>query len=184
MIEFNLDLWKERAWARLKRAARKSKSKAKRDVAETQWYRDVVFSGKIHVIVNWCNSKGIKVLFGKKVGGTYDTLSKTICITGRAHPEKQLYYLLHECGHHLIGFTEHDERFGLGYPQTENPEVNTTFPHRLACLEEEIEAWHRGWKLSKRLKLKLNRKEFDAIRIECIRSYVKWATGNRSMKTY
>jgi len=181
MIEFDPDLWKARAWDRFKRAA--SKSKQKRDVAEAQWARDVIFIEKIGKVVDWCYAKGIKVKFGKKQGGVYDAISKTICIACRAAPEKQLYYLLHECGHHLIGFTEEDERFGMGYPFVNDPEVNTTFHHRLACLEEEIEAWNRGWKLSARLRLRILRADYDRVRVECIRSYVNWASGRKRMNS-
>ncbi|HAN16499.1 MAG TPA: hypothetical protein DCP73_13260 [Chloroflexi bacterium] len=82
-------------------------------------------------------------------------------------------YMLHECGHHLIGMKEHHQRFGMGYPQTD-PAVTRTFLHRVSCLEEELEAWHRGWKLSQRIGMSLNRDNFDRVRLECIRSYIKW----------
>jgi len=136
---------------------------------------------KLATVVDWCNFKGLRVVFGKVCGGTYITGEKVIKLAGRASPEKQLYMLLHECGHHLIGFDGEDERFGMGYPYAEDPNVNATFHHRIACLEEEIEAWHRGWKLAKRLHLQLERQTFDKVRLECLRSYIKWANGRQLM---
>lgn len=183
MVEFEVDLWRKRAWTRLEKSIKKEPGAAKREKVERLWYKDVLFINKIKTVVNWCSSKNIKVLFGKKPGGTYDTNLRTIFINSRSLPEKQLYYLLHECGHHLIGFTEHDERFGMGYPYVDDSDVNSTFQHRLACLEEEIEAWQRGWRLSKRLRLKLKRKDFDVVRLMCLRSYVQWANTRRLMKT-
>lgn len=177
MHEFNKQLWRDRALARFKRSCRKS-SKLK---ADESWARDVRHIDAISEVVAWCASKGIKVQFGKKAGGLYDSLSKTITMTSHAGPEKQLYMLLHECGHHLIGFKADDERFGMGYPKVEDPHFNTTFHHRVACLEEEIEAWHRGWKLARRLQLKLDRLAFDKVRLECLKSYIKWANRRTLM---
>jgi len=117
------------------------------------------------------------VQFGKKPGGIYNAVEKSITIAGRTAPEKQLYMLLHECGHHLIGFDKCDERFGMGYPYVNDPQINATFQHRIACLEEEIEAWHRGWRLAKRLQLDLKRDQFDKVKLECLRTYIKWANS-------
>lgn len=138
---------------------------------------------KMSTVIDWCSSKNITVQFGKKPGGVYNAVDRTITIAGRAAPEKQLYMLLHECGHHLIGFDEMDERFGMGYPFVEDPVVNTTFHHRVACLEEEMEAWNRGWRLSKRLHLQLEREAFDKVRLDCLRSYIKWVNGRKLMIT-
>lgn len=183
MIEFDRQLWWDRAWARFKRQVPKGTTRKKKAQAERQWYRDALHIDKMGSVVDWCSSKGIKVQFGKKPGGMYNALDKTITIACRAAPEKQLYMLLHECGHHLIGFDEHDERFGMGYPYVEDSNINSTFQHRLACLEEEMEAWNRGWRLSKRLHLKLERPAFDKVRLYCLRSYIKWANGRSLMIT-
>lgn len=183
MIEFDRQLWWDRAWARFKRSVRKGTSRKKKAAAEHQWYRDALHIDKMSTVIDWCSSKNITVQFGKKPGGVYNAVDRTITIAGRAAPEKQLYMLLHECGHHLIGFDEMDERFGMGYPFVEDPVVNTTFHHRVACLEEEMEAWNRGWRLSKRLHLQLEREAFDKIRLDCLRSYIKWVNGRKLMIT-
>ena len=183
MHEFSEKLWRERALARFKRSCRRE-SKKSRAEAEEQWTKEASAIEAMAEVVKWCESKGIKVQFGKKSGGLYDSQLKTITITSHSGPEKQLYMLLHECGHHLIGFTEHDERFGKGYPFADDPEVNTSFQHKIACLEEEIEAWHRAWRLSKRLRLQLDRSAFDEVRLECLRSYIKWVNCRRSMSAF
>lgn len=183
MHEFNKKLWRDRALARFRRSCKKA-TKASRAAADEQWTRDVAHIDAIDTVVGWCMTKGITVQFGKKAGGLYDSQSKTITITSHCGPERQLYMLLHECGHHLIGFTEEDERFGKGYPFVDNPDVNTTLIHKIACLEEEFEAWNRGWRLGKRLGLVLDRDSFDVVRVECLRSYIKWAGTRRSMGTF
>lgn len=181
MHDFSEELWKERALTRFKRACLQSTSKQSRALADKQWQTDINCIDAMNVVVNWCTSKKIDVQFGKKSGAIYDPNTRSITMTVHSGPEKQLFMLLHECGHHLIGFTKDDERFGKGYPFIGDSDVNTTFHHRLACLEEEIEAWHRGWKLSKRLKLELDRDRFDKVRVECLKGYIKWANSRRSM---
>ena len=179
MIEFDKQLWWDRAWCRFKQSIRRG---TKKKTAEAQWFRDALHIEKMVTVISWCASKSIEVKFGKKPGGLYDANLKSITIACRANPEKQLYYLLHECGHHLIGFIEDDERFGKGYPFVNNPEINSTFYHRVACLEEEFEAWNRGWRLARRLGLNLEREPFDKVRVECLRGYIKWTNSRTLMK--
>ena len=175
MIEFNKELWLERASKRSKGTVRRGSRN--RSAAGAQLQVDKFYIECIADVVGWCSSRGLTVVFGKRPGGTYETGDKKIIIACRAAPEKQLYYLLHECGHHLIGFKEQDERFGMGYPKVDDPDYNSTFHHKFACLEEEMEAWHRGWRLAKRLRLKIPRDGFDKVRLECLRSYVQWVNG-------
>lgn len=175
MTEFDPQLWKERAWARFCRASKaiRPKDKERLAVAEREWFTDVVAISDIGLIVDWCGVRCIKVNFVKKPFGTYHSAEKEISISSRLRPLKQAVVLLHECGHHLVEGADRAERFLMGYPQNK-PEVTRTFHHRLTCLEEEMEAWHRGWKLSRRLELSVSREQFDGIRLECLRTYVKW----------
>ena len=170
MRTFDPDTWRRRAWSRFERDLHaECDSKA----AERRWYLEVVAIANLELLIGWCASKGIAVAFGKKQNANYDPANKRIVVSCHALPERQLMYMLHECGHHLIGMKEHHQRFGMGYPQSD-PAVTRTFLHRVSCLEEELEAWHRGWKLSQRIGLSLSRESFDRIRLECIRSYIKW----------
>lgn len=183
MIEFDQKLWLKRAEERHKRSARKTKSKGKLEELHSKKLREGKYIEALTEVIGWCSLKGIDVSFGKKVGAAYNATDKTITIAGRMSPENQLIMLLHECGHHLIGFDEGDERFGKGYPLVEDPNYNTTFQHRFACFEEEIEAWNRGWRLSKRLGLEIDREDFDRVRLHCLRSYVRWINGRKLMNT-
>lgn len=182
MQEFDKQLWIERACSRLRRSSRRGVNQERKQLAQAQWLSDITAIQQLEVLVDWCHQKGIRISFEKKEGATYYTAEKRVSVAGRMSPEKQLCMLLHECGHHLIGFVDGDDRFGMGYPHVGDDDVNTTFHHRLSCLEEEMEAWHRGWKLAGRLKLNLQRDVFDRVRLECLRSYVKWANGRARLK--
>lgn len=171
MREFDPKLWRERAWERFKRAHGRGASK---NILEPNWMRDVVMIRNLERLVEWCRERGIKVTFVKEVGAIYIPEFKVVKLSHKLRLDKQVAFLLHECGHHLIGVRKTDERFGMGYPQT-NPNVTKTFLYRATCLEEEFEAWHRGWKLGKRLGIVYNRRDYNKIRLECIRTYIKWS---------
>jgi hypothetical protein len=178
---FDRDKLRRLAWDRLQRQVRRGDSPSKRG-SEAQWFRDVLYIEKMATVVEWCATKGISVVLAKKANGTYEPDSKVITLTSHAAPERMFHYLLHECGHHLIGMEEHHERFGKGYPRGTQPRIVNSFEHRLACLEEEMEAWHRGWKLAKRLDLQADREAFDTTRTQCLKSYVTWTARTRSSK--
>lgn len=178
MTSFDKSVWRQKAWNRFQRLVREETTRPPARGAETQWARDVIYIEKLSSIVGWCEARALSVSFAKRPNGVYDPSGKEIVISARASPEKQAHFLLHECGHHLIGMKEHHERFGMGYPQTD-PQKKKTIHHRISCLEEELEAWHRGWKLSKRLKIGIDRTEFDRTRIDCIKTYIKWASRTK-----
>lgn len=179
MDVFSKDKLRTQAWQRFQRYVRKQIRRPPARGAEAQWFRDMLYIEKLDAVVMWCSSKGIQVILAKKANGVYEPDSKVVTLSCRASPEKMLHYLLHECGHHLIGMEEHHERFGKGYPRGGDPKAVNNYEHRLACLEEEMEAWTRGWRLSNRLRLEVDREEFDKTRIDCLRSYVEWTAGKR-----
>ncbi len=178
MREFDPNLWKEKAWARYVRA-QQSGTATKKD--ETEWALDVLAIGDLSALVDWCRDHKLKVVFEKKSNGTYSQADKQITVSTHLMPRKQVIVLLHECGHHLISSQELNERFSLGYCQID-PEIKKTFEHRLACLEEEIEAWHRGWKLACRLSLTIDRDSFDLYRVKCLKSYINWSINPKKFK--
>ena len=129
-------------------------------IDETNWALEVLAIRDLYLLVDWCSGHKLKVSFAKKSNGEYRSCDKQIIVSTHLSPRKQVVVLLHECGHHLIDGQDIQDRFALGYSQI-NPEIIKTFSHRLACLEEEFEAWHRGWKLAKRLSLTVDRDYFD-----------------------
>jgi hypothetical protein len=170
MREFDPQAWRDRAWARYTRALCSGQPAQK---IELEWALDVLAIGDLTLLTDWCAERKVKVSFLKKQNGTYHSASKEITISSRLSPRNQVIVLLHECGHHLIGPSGDSDRFQMGYAQSD-PEVTKTFHHRVACLEEEMEAWHRGWRLAGRLGLRVDREIFDQYRLKCLRSYIKW----------
>ncbi len=182
MIEFDSQRWRSRASIRLRRALPRCKTHAQKVTIVAQWCHDIEHINRIEKVVDWCATKNVKVKFDSKIkNGLYAIGDKMIELTCRARPARQLCMLLHECGHHLIGHNERGTRFSMGYPVMENPKINNTFHHRITCLDEEMEAWRRGWHLAERLELGMERQSYDKVRLDCLRSYIKWVSGDKSL---
>lgn len=182
-MEFDEVVWRARAWERLKRAVR---AKRRESIAYKRWLDDVKYIEALRVVVEWCRARTLTVTFCKKAGGMYYTADKEIKISGRASPARQLHLLLHECGHCLIGSKEKDERFGMGYGRHDDPKVNRTAHHRLDILEEEFEAWHRGWKLALRLGAltEADKEAYDKTRTRLLYTYVQWTSKQPGFESY
>lgn len=172
MAVFDLELWRARAWSRYQNSLATGSD---RQASASRFALDSVNINNLNTLVDWCRAKGVEVNFCKREGGIYYPEQKSIKISGRLAPEKQFFFLLHECGHHLIGDKEKHERFGMGYPREHDPNVKRTFHHRCDIVDEEFEAWHRGFKLARRLHLRIDKERFDKTRSEMLKSYFKWA---------
>lgn len=162
-----MDVWKARAAARFRRA----ESTGKPDAA-ARFSRDIKHIDDLAIVIAWCERRKLEVLFGKRANGIIE--GKTVRINGRSAPEQQLYILIHECGHHLIGERERDERYGMGY-NADEPNEKRTLLHRVDVVDEEFEAWDRGRKLAGRLGVKLDKEAFHRARASYLKTYMKWA---------
>lgn len=167
MAVFDVEVWKARATARFTRA-----STAGKPDAAARFQRDLKHIEDLAIIVAWCDKKKIEVVFDRKANGTIE--GKRIRVNGRTRPEHQLYILVHECGHHLIGSRERDERYGHGY-NAEEPGDKRTLLHRVDVVDEEFEAWDRGRKLAARLGVRLDKEAFHKARATYLKSYMQWA---------
>lgn len=171
MAIFDAELWRSRAQVRYQKALDAGTPKP---VASQKLATDIIHIAALGKLIKWCVERNIDVNFCVYEGGFYWPEDKTIKISCRLSPEKQVFFLSHECGHHLIGEAEKHERFGMGYPQ-DDPNIKRTFHHRCDIVDEELEAWHRGFKLTKRLRIPLNKERFDKTRTAMLKTYFAWA---------
>jgi hypothetical protein len=167
VARFDVEVWKARATARFNRA-----TEAGKPDAATRFMRDIKAIDDMTVIVSWCERKKIEVVFDRNPNGAIE--GKRVRVNGRTRPEHQLYILVHECGHHLIGTRERDERYGWGY-NADEPHEKRTLLHRVDVVDEEFEAWDRGRKLAARLGVKLDKEAFQRARASYLKTYMQWA---------
>jgi len=173
MIFFDRELWVYRA----KKRHLKSRSKENSSHKKTNLVKDLEAIDKLEVLVAWCTGRKIEVVFARRSNGYYSPDERRAYISGRLCPENQLYFLLHECGHFLIGTgADPQARFGMGYPQTDAT-IKRSFHHKLDIFDEEMEAWWRGLKLATKLEITVNRGSFDKERLQALHSYANWMVG-------
>ena len=176
MRSFQRNVWEERAWARYER--QRSKDPATEPKSRLRLDVDLTSAAALERIIDWCAKKNITIEFtNRREAGVLATEEKKIYVNSTLSYEKQVFVLLHECGHLLIGFekTHETHRFKLGYPSSQDPAWKGKFIHRCIILEEEFEAWHRGRKLAKKLEVEINENNWNATKSSFIKSYLRWA---------
>lgn len=173
---FQRKTWEDRAWARYEK--QRSKDPATEPKARARLDADLTSAASLDRLVSWCARRGVTVEFtNRREAGVYSSEEKTIFINSTQTYEHQLFILLHESGHLLIGSENSKEshRFKLGYPSSYDPTWKGKFVHRCIILEEEFEAWHRGKKLAKKLEIEINEEGWNDIKSRFIKSYLRWA---------
>ena len=106
MTSFIPEVWMDRAQARFKRA----KAAGKPDADERYALETSCIDG-LQKVISWCSSRNITVEFCRCSGGILEDDHRLIRCSSKARPDVQLYTILHECGHFLIGRAHPKNRF-------------------------------------------------------------------------
>ena len=145
--------------------------------------RERLFEDGFDRVREWLEKRGWNLECDYCVRDEMMPQGKHITISTRQCKEKQLYSLLHECGHLLVQRVE--EKYDRSYPS--QARMNQFFAHRgiekskdykVDVVREEIEAWKRGKNLANRLGVFIDEKRFQNVSSQCIYSYIEWAAGN------
>jgi hypothetical protein len=148
---------------------RRCKSRAAADA-------DLVAIDGLEKLQTWLKKRRITIFLTRAQAATYYDDTKHIEINTNCTRQKQLTYLLHECGHVLIGKRMRDERWGM----TELIEgERCTFRHIVDVVDEEFEAWARAKKLAERLKITIDSVVWNKINTWALVSYIRWANKDR-----
>lgn len=178
MAKFDPRKWEDRAWTRYAKVAKDKRVSPKRKKSEARKLnKDIAAINGLKAVVEWCELRRISVEFtNRHSAGSYHNDNKIIYINSTQTLEKQLFVLLHECGHLLIDDPSDTTlfRFRHGYHETK-PEIKRKFIHRCQILEEEFEAWYRGRKLANKLGIQINDYNFETLKAGMLKSYMKWA---------
>jgi hypothetical protein len=124
----------------------------------------------LEALETWAIFKGYQVYITEDGDDTIDFESKTIMIKSTTSIERKIMTLLHECGHILVY-----ENDSLGIRKIASYELKKTKESRVFTVIEEIEAWKRGLKLSKRLGIPIDKKKWNRAVTDAISKYMKWA---------
>lgn len=175
-VEFLASTWRTAAENRC--AKRILKDPEETDLAYVQLAKDLRAIAGLEKLLDWTTAHNVSVGFEPDGDIALYPDIRYVKMSSRARPERQLYLLLHECGHFLIGSNRSpSERFGKGYSmmRAAHPSFLRSAVHRIDVLDEELEAWARGRKLAKKLRIAVDPNVWEKVRIECIKTYIKWA---------
>ena len=139
-----------------------------------------LFEAGMSRIIDWLDNKGWELNIDYCSQDELRPEVKQITINGRQGIEKQLYSLLHECGHLLI--QQNWNKYEKDYPVTArmncyavNRQLERTAKYKVDIISEEIEAWKRGKTLAKKLGIYINEEKFNVLTSECVFTYIQWA---------
>ncbi len=104
-MDFEEELWRFRSQVRHDRLVEAGKT----DRAKEQLAQDELAIMGLKAVVDWCKKARLSVTFTRTSNGSYYQSKKLIKISCNGLPQSQLFWLLHECGHHIsaIDVTSH-----------------------------------------------------------------------------
>lgn len=125
-------------------------------------------------LASWAATKNYKVECLSDAEDQLDFYTRTISINSRQHAENRFYSLAHECGHLLIsGSAEQFQKDHPVYAFSGKPGLRQkTRAYQVSLIAEEIEAWKRGRRLVKRMRMYIDDEKFDKLMSGCVMSYV------------
>ena len=146
-----------------------------------QKLRKQAFAAGICDLIEWTHKKGYSIDFDYCVQDELRPADKMITISTRQGEEKQLYALLHECGHLILGNNE--SAYEKKYPSSakmayfnSNKRLARSPQYKVDILAEEIDAWRKGEKLAKRLDIWIDEENYYKTMSKCVYTYVKSLT--------
>lgn len=145
--------------------------------------KDKDLSNYLNSLIIWAEEKGYFVHFQKDGDDCICTSSKIIEINSSSSLRRQVYCLLHECGHVLIeenkSFWDYNKRprYLYSVSPSKHKKKKEKDTYRVYTVIEEIEAWKRSWFLASRLEIPLDRQEWEEQMLEAIGQYLDWAAN-------
>lgn len=145
-----------------------SKAGSKDD--QSKWF------AQLKLLENYCETRGWTVEYSE--GEDQAIPASNLIVLNRRHkPEILYYYFLHELGHMLMVIDDPD--YLTKYKVlNERTELSQTF--RVGRVEEEIEAWNKGFEFAQFLGLPVNQLKYEELKASLVSSYMLWAINRKT----
>lgn len=138
---------------------------------------------RLKEVIKWSKHNNLTIGFSFNQTSHFQWENNVIVLNSRLSAQNKLFILLHEIGHFLVDkHPSNAGRFSYGY--TAKTISNAHNRHKLDILDEEFEAWHKGWSigLDHNFITLSHKKAWDKTKYSHINAYAKWTT-DRSFKT-
>ena len=124
-------------------------------------------------IKKWIESEGYTLKVSNTDEVDYDKNQVTLC--NSKNKTNMIYSLLHECGHIV---TANKKSYGKKYRILNKANIDNRHTkgklYVYKQLQEEVEAWERGYKLSKKLGILIDKDSYDKYAAKCFNTYIKY----------
>jgi Zn-dependent peptidase ImmA (M78 family) len=133
-------------------------------------------------LVSYAEEQGYKVAFKNLKGKSswISTTQKKIVIHTSSTVELQVYDLMHELGHSVQ--QKNTKTYQRAFATTFEDFSRQSQTYKIKILEEEIDAWNKGLKLSKRLGVTVDKRNFEIRKASRVATYASWATRQTQIK--
>jgi hypothetical protein len=142
-----------------------------------------LWKSQLKVLEDYCAGKGWEVEYVSRKDPNADTAivhkNKLVIKKDRTN-ELTFYVLLHEIGHMML--CQNNRMYEERYNAVFEAFHSASLTHKIKRVEEELDAWKTGFKLSKRLKLYVNRRRFEQVKSRCVTTYLMWAVDRKIKK--
>jgi len=125
-------------------------------------------------ITKWLKQHGIKLMPGKD--DEYHPHLKIVTYSRRSKcAERQIYSILHECGHYLIQDSEdYEVKHKTQVEAWVDGRKKRSLRWRIDNLKEEFRAWDEGKEIAEVLNIEIDEKKYDDHAASCLKSYCHW----------
>lgn len=134
----------------------------------------------------WLIDRGYTLNIAHDVDDCVYLYDKIVCIQGRSRPESRYYNLLHECGHILVAQGSKQWKKDMPmYAQGDAADDGRRRKgevYKVSLVGEEIEAWKRGRRLSKRMGHDMDDKKYDRSMAKWVYSYIKMVVAGEELE--
>jgi hypothetical protein len=154
-------------------ASRKNKQETKSKYDDVDWRKQT------ERVIRFCNDHGFSVRFKKCKNGisTICFEEKEVLMHNGYSPEREFYALLHETGHLVLHDNHQLYSQNVGY--VFNKFTSESLTQKVGEVEEEYDAWRVGYKLAKKMRLKVDRYAYEKIKASYLSTYFEWAISRK-----
>ncbi len=148
-------------------------------------------SKKIKIIEKLLDNRGFSIIYDKKCIGYSSYINfekKTIHVSKFLDIKYIVCIVLHEIGHILLS---EDINYKINYRYSsrileENSFLDSEKLHkiysknrnyRIDLLNEEFDAWRKGYEFAKDNNIKINKNNFSKVKNKCLYMYIKWVVS-------
>lgn len=157
-------------------------AKTKKQTQTKNKYNSVDWKAQTEKVARFCKRRGFSVKFqkNKHENSTICFVENEILIHNGSTQERVFYSLLHEVGHLLIH--ENAQLYAQNTGFVFNNFSRQSLTTKIGEVEEEFDAWRQGYKKAKKMRLKVDRLEYEKLKASYLSTYFEWAIDRKIKK--